>query len=133
MWADLLLESVEKRNQGQEELGGRRAAGVARGGVGWGGLWGWWRAGLFSSDLSLATSAPELPSLLSPLSLLPRSGLFCLSPLYPQHPKPRPATLGRSVGRLPGQILTEGKWSLEDGSQAELPGCVALSKSLEPL
>lgn len=36
MWADLLLESVEKRNQGQEELGGRRAAGVARGGgVGW--------------------------------------------------------------------------------------------------
>lgn len=72
MWADLLLESVEKRNQGQEELGGRRAAGVARGGVGWGGLWGWWRAGLFSSDLSLAIHPP--------LSLSP---LFSLGPHLP--------------------------------------------------
>lgn len=45
MWADLLPESVEKRNQGQEELGGRRAVWEGRSGGRAG-----YCAGLFSSN-----------------------------------------------------------------------------------
>lgn len=86
-----------------------------------------------SAQTLLATSVPELPPLSSPLptSCLTLVRSCCVCYHIPSTPGPAQQPMGTQSMHL-GQVL-RGKCSLAVGSKIELPYCVTLSKSLEPL
>ena len=109
MCADLLPELVEKRNQGQEELGGRRAVWERRSG-GRGG----YCAGLFSSKLSWPPlSLSFLLSSPLPTSCITLVRFCCVCHRIPSTPGPAQQPMGTQSMHL-GQVLTEGE--MEPGS-----------------
>lgn len=98
---------------------------------------GGWRGGegivqVSSAPTSPLPPVPELPPLLSPPYFLPHawSVLFVTVSPAPQAPPSSPVALNQCSW---DKFLLRGKWSLEVGSKIELPRCVTLSKSLEPL